>query len=67
MPGSDPAAQFLDVPGARLYYERQGDGPLLPSSAAAALSKQAEPNRCLDLLTSRCATRRQFHSCWRRN
>jgi len=29
MPGSDPAAQFLDVPGARLYYERQGDGPLL--------------------------------------
>src|SRR5690348_18509268 len=29
MPGSDPAAQFLDVPGARLYYERQGDGPPL--------------------------------------
>jgi clorobiocin biosynthesis protein CloN7 len=29
MPGSDPAAQFLDVPGTRLYYERQGDGPLL--------------------------------------
>jgi clorobiocin biosynthesis protein CloN7 len=29
MPGSDPAAQFLDVPGVRLYYERQGDGPLL--------------------------------------
>ncbi len=29
MPGSDPVAQTLDVPGARLYYERQGDGPLL--------------------------------------
>jgi len=29
MPGSDPAAQFLDVPGARLYYERRGAGPLL--------------------------------------
>lgn len=29
MPGSDPAAQFLDVPGARLYYERRGTGPLL--------------------------------------
>jgi pimeloyl-ACP methyl ester carboxylesterase len=29
MPGSDTAAQTLDVPGARLYYERQGAGPLL--------------------------------------
>ncbi len=29
MPGSDPAAQTLDVPGARLYYERRGAGPLL--------------------------------------
>jgi pimeloyl-ACP methyl ester carboxylesterase len=29
MSGSDPAAQTLDVPGARLYYERQGTGPLL--------------------------------------
>ena len=29
MPGSDPVAQTLDVPGARLYYERRGDGPLL--------------------------------------
>ena len=29
MPGSDPVAQTLDVPGARLYYKRQGAGPLL--------------------------------------
>ena len=29
MPGSDPVAQTLDVPGARLYYQRQGSGPLL--------------------------------------
>ena len=29
MPRSDPVAQTLDVPGARLYYERQGVGPLL--------------------------------------
>jgi pimeloyl-ACP methyl ester carboxylesterase len=29
MPGSDPVAQTLEVPGARLYYERRGDGPLL--------------------------------------
>jgi clorobiocin/coumermycin A biosynthesis protein CloN7/CouN7 len=29
MPGSDPAAHSLDVPGARLYYERRGTGPLL--------------------------------------
>jgi pimeloyl-ACP methyl ester carboxylesterase len=29
MSGSDTAAQILDVPGARLYYERQGTGPLL--------------------------------------
>lgn len=29
MPGSDPVAQTLDVPGARLYFERRGDGPLL--------------------------------------
>src|ERR1022692_3318245 len=29
MPGSDPVAQTLDVPGARLYYQRQGVGPLL--------------------------------------
>ena len=29
MPGSDPVAQTLDVPGTRLYYERQGASPLL--------------------------------------
>jgi pimeloyl-ACP methyl ester carboxylesterase len=29
MPGSDPVAHTLDVPGARLYYERRGTGPLL--------------------------------------
>jgi len=29
MPGSHPQAQALDVPGARLYYERRGTGPLL--------------------------------------
>lgn len=29
MPGPDAAAQTLDVPGARLYYERRGAGPLL--------------------------------------
>ncbi len=29
MPGSDAVAQTLDVPGARLYYERRGVGPLL--------------------------------------
>ncbi len=29
MPSSDTVAQTLDVPGARLYYERQGIGPLL--------------------------------------
>jgi pimeloyl-ACP methyl ester carboxylesterase len=29
MPGSDPVAQTFDVPDARLYYERQGTGPLL--------------------------------------
>jgi pimeloyl-ACP methyl ester carboxylesterase len=29
MPSSDTAAQTLDVPGARLYYERRGAGPLL--------------------------------------
>jgi pimeloyl-ACP methyl ester carboxylesterase len=29
MPASDTVAQTLDVPGARLYYERQGTGPLL--------------------------------------
>jgi len=29
MPDSDPSAHFLDVPGARLYYERRGSGPLL--------------------------------------
>ena len=29
MPGSDLVAQTLDVPGARLYYQRQGAGPLL--------------------------------------
>jgi pimeloyl-ACP methyl ester carboxylesterase len=29
MPGSDAVAQTLDVPGARLHYERQGAGPLL--------------------------------------
>ena len=29
MPDSDPSAHALDVPGARLYYERRGTGPLL--------------------------------------
>jgi clorobiocin biosynthesis protein CloN7 len=29
VPDSDPAAHALDVPGARLYYERRGTGPLL--------------------------------------
>src|SRR5262249_14585852 len=29
MPGSHPQAQTLAVPGARLYYERRGTGPLL--------------------------------------
>jgi clorobiocin biosynthesis protein CloN7 len=29
MPDSDPSADVLDVPGARLYYERRGSGPLL--------------------------------------
>jgi len=29
MPGSPTTAQILDVPGARLYYERRGAGPLL--------------------------------------
>jgi pimeloyl-ACP methyl ester carboxylesterase len=29
MPHSDPVTQTLDVPGARLYYERRGTGPLL--------------------------------------
>ena len=29
VPGSDTVVQPLDVPGARLYYERQGAGPLL--------------------------------------
>lgn len=29
MPDSDPMTHTLDVPGARLYYERRGSGPLL--------------------------------------
>jgi pimeloyl-ACP methyl ester carboxylesterase len=29
MPDSDPATHALDVPGARLYYERRGTGPVL--------------------------------------
>jgi hypothetical protein len=29
MPDSDPVAHTFDVPGARLYYERRGAGPLL--------------------------------------
>jgi pimeloyl-ACP methyl ester carboxylesterase len=29
MPDPDPSARALDVPGARLYYERRGAGPLL--------------------------------------
>src|SRR5262249_56579308 len=29
MPRSHPQAHTLDVPGARLYYERRGTGPLL--------------------------------------
>ena len=29
MPDSDPVTHVLDVPGARLYYERRGTGPLL--------------------------------------
>jgi pimeloyl-ACP methyl ester carboxylesterase len=28
-PGSDPVTHTLDVPGARLYYERRGTGPPL--------------------------------------
>ncbi len=29
MPDSDSVTDTLDVPGARLYYERRGTGPLL--------------------------------------
>ena len=29
MSDSDPSAHALDVPGARLYYERRDTGPLL--------------------------------------
>src|SRR5437016_13927023 len=29
VPDSDPTTHPLDVPGARLYYERRGTGPLL--------------------------------------
>ena len=29
MPDSDPTTHVLDVPSARLYYERRGNGPLL--------------------------------------
>jgi clorobiocin/coumermycin A biosynthesis protein CloN7/CouN7 len=29
MPDSEPTTHTLDVPGARLYYERRGSGPLL--------------------------------------
>ena len=29
MPGSDPLPHILDVPTARLYYERRGTGPPL--------------------------------------
>ncbi len=29
MPGSDPVTHTLEVPGARLYYEQRGTGPLL--------------------------------------
>jgi pimeloyl-ACP methyl ester carboxylesterase len=29
MSGQEPTTHTLDVPGARLYYERRGDGPLL--------------------------------------
>ena len=29
MTGSEPVTHMLDVPGARLYYERWGTGPLL--------------------------------------
>ncbi len=29
MPDSDPTTHTVDVPGARLYYERRGKGPLL--------------------------------------
>ena len=29
MPDSPPLTGTLDVPGARLYYERRGTGPLL--------------------------------------
>jgi hypothetical protein len=29
MPDSDSVTHTLDVPGARLYYERRGTGPLL--------------------------------------
>jgi len=55
MPGSDPAAQFLDVPGARLYYERQGDGPLLlltgsPMDSTGFASFVTMPDQCAQLL-----------------
>src|SRR5215216_1505372 len=29
MPDSDPTTHTVDVPGARLHYERRGSGPLL--------------------------------------
>jgi hypothetical protein len=29
MADSNPTTHMLDVPGARLYYERRGNGPLL--------------------------------------
>jgi clorobiocin biosynthesis protein CloN7 len=29
MPDAEPTTQMLDVPGARLYYQRRGSGPLL--------------------------------------
>lgn len=36
MPGSDPVTHFVDVPGARLYYERRGTAELRRTAMATA-------------------------------
>jgi clorobiocin biosynthesis protein CloN7 len=66
MPGSDPAAQFLDVPGARLYYERQGDGPLLLVTAypAAVRTLVAHEPPVIDLLPDRDQVRAQIQDIY---
>jgi hypothetical protein len=62
MPDSDPSAHVLDVPGARLYYERRGTGPLLRAAptrivvAAGAASKGQLPNRTAAALADRLGT-----------